>query len=216
MKYRIELTDVQLNAVLRAVNLMLRTGTGQMDELTEWLVTQGDNINLDTRTDEGQRVFEDYYITRAAIRPVIDGSIYKFAPGDGYKGEEWDCEDLRPEMWDIDASSGVYELAELPCYYMGEEYDAEGFFKYHDILKPMLLRDFKKKFPNIVVMDECISNVYLENGTILLCGDWNGECYCSDGKRYHPVTVPISYYCDDDGSNEPDQYEPVGYIEENT
>lgn len=73
MKYRIELTDVQLNAVLRAVNLMMRTGTGQMDELTEWLVTQGDNINLDTRTDEGQRVFEDYYITRAAIRPVIDG-----------------------------------------------------------------------------------------------------------------------------------------------
>ena len=34
MKYRIELTDVQLNAVLRAVNLMMRTGMGQTDDLT--------------------------------------------------------------------------------------------------------------------------------------------------------------------------------------
>lgn len=73
MKYRIELTDAQFNAVLRAVNLMMRTGMGQMDDLTEWLVTQGDNINLDTRTDEGKRIFEHYYSTREAIRPVLDG-----------------------------------------------------------------------------------------------------------------------------------------------
>lgn len=73
MKYRIELTDVQLNAVLRAANLMMRTGIGQMDDLTEWLVTQGDNINLDTRTDEGKRIFEDYCSTREVIRPVLDG-----------------------------------------------------------------------------------------------------------------------------------------------
>lgn len=74
MKYRIELTDVQLNAVLRAVNLMMRTGMGQTDDLTEWLVMQGDNINkFDTSTNEGKRVFENYYRTREAIRPVIHG-----------------------------------------------------------------------------------------------------------------------------------------------
>lgn len=73
MKYRIELTDVQLDAVLRAVNLMMRTGIGQMDDLTEWLVTMGDNIKFDTRTKQGKRVFEDYYSTREAIRPVLDG-----------------------------------------------------------------------------------------------------------------------------------------------
>lgn len=68
MKYRIELTDVQLNAVLRAVNLMMRTGMGQTDDLTEWLVTMGDNIKFDTSTE-----FEDYYSTLEAIRPVIHG-----------------------------------------------------------------------------------------------------------------------------------------------
>lgn len=73
MKYRIELTDVQLNVVLRAVNLMMRTGMGQTDDLTEWLVTMGDNIKFDTSTEKDKRVFEDYYSTREAIRPVLDG-----------------------------------------------------------------------------------------------------------------------------------------------
>lgn len=68
MKYRIELTDVQLNAVLRAVNLMMRTGMGQTDDLTEWLVTMGDNIRFNTSTE-----FVNYYHTREAIRPVIHG-----------------------------------------------------------------------------------------------------------------------------------------------
>lgn len=73
MKYWIELTDVQLNVVLRAVDLMMRTGMGQTDDLTEWLVTQGDNIKFDTSTEEGKRVFDDYYSTREALRPVLDG-----------------------------------------------------------------------------------------------------------------------------------------------
>ncbi len=76
MKYRIELTDVQLNAVLRAVNLMMRTGMGQADDLTEWLVTMGDNIEFNTSTDEGKRVFVNYYRTREAIRPVLDGVMH--------------------------------------------------------------------------------------------------------------------------------------------
>lgn len=73
MKYRIELTDTQLSIVLQAVNLMMRTGMGQTDDLTEWLVTMGDNIKFDTSTERGKRVFEDYYSTREAIRPVIHG-----------------------------------------------------------------------------------------------------------------------------------------------
>ena len=73
MKYRIELTDTQLNIVLRAVDLMMRTGIGQTDDLTEWLVTMGDNIKFDTSTEIGKRVFENYYRTRESIRPVLDG-----------------------------------------------------------------------------------------------------------------------------------------------
>lgn len=76
MKYRIELTDVQFDAVLRAVNLMMRTGTGQADDLTEWLVTMGDNIEFNTSTDDGKRVFANYYRTREAIRPVLDGVMH--------------------------------------------------------------------------------------------------------------------------------------------
>ena len=75
MKYRIELTDVQLNAVIRAVNLMMRTGTGQTDDLMEWIVTQGDNIKLDTSTVHGEHVFMDYYHTRTLLRPVLDSVV---------------------------------------------------------------------------------------------------------------------------------------------
>ena len=145
---------------------------------------------------------------------VIDDSIYQFAPGYGYKGDEWDCEDLRPDMWDESEADRTWDAFELPCYYMGDEYDAEEFFQYHDIVKPMLLRDFNKKFPDIVDMDEHVSNVYLDNGTILRDKDWTDDCYNSGGKYYYPVDIPISYYYDeDDDSNEPDQYEPVGYVE---
>lgn len=76
MKYRLELTDTQLNIVLRAVNLLMRTGMGQADDLTEWLVTMGDNIEFNTSTDAGKRVFANYYRTREAIRPVLDGVMH--------------------------------------------------------------------------------------------------------------------------------------------
>ena len=75
MKYRIELTDVQLNAVLRAVNLMMRTGMGQTDDLTEWIVTMGDAVKLSHSTEEGKRRFNNYIITRNAIRPILDGMM---------------------------------------------------------------------------------------------------------------------------------------------
>lgn len=73
-KYRIELTEAQFNIVLRAINLMMRTGMGQMDDLTEWLATQGDNIDkFNTSTKEGKLVFKNYCITREVIKAVLDG-----------------------------------------------------------------------------------------------------------------------------------------------
>lgn len=141
---------------------------------------------------------------------VIGDLIYQFTPGYGYKGEEWDCDDLRPDMWDESEADRTWDVSELPCYYMGEEYDADDFFKYHDLINPMTLRDFEKKFPNITVMDERVTNVYLDNGVYLLNSEWSDDCYCCDGRYYYPVYVPISF--DDDG--EPDQYETVGYIGE--
>lgn len=152
---------------------------------------------------------------------VIDDSIYEFAPGYGYKCEEWNCEDLRPDMWDESEADRTWDVSELPCYYMGEEYDADDFFKYHDLISPMNRNDFKRKFSrtqnyNFVLMDESISDIaeYLSNGTVLLHSDWNGEYYCPDEKHYYyPVDIPISYYYDDDDEKmEPDQYETVGYI----
>lgn len=125
-------------------------------------------------------------------------------------------EALRKAMQD-----GTWDVSELPCYYMGEEYDADDFFKYHDLISPMNRNDFKRKFSrtqnyNFVLMDESISDIaeYLSNGTVLLHSDWNGEYYCPDEKHYYyPVDIPISYYYDDDDEKmEPDQYETVGYI----
>ena len=52
---------------------------------------------------------------------VIDDSIYQFAPGYGYKGEEWDCEDLRPDMWDESEADRTWDVSELPCYCDTEE-----------------------------------------------------------------------------------------------
>lgn len=104
MKYRLELTDTQLNIVLRAVNLMMRTGMGQTDDLTEWLVTQGDNIKFDTSTEKGKRVFEEYYSTREAIRPVIHGVMMGCWRGPNRKSDtvlelETLYEALRHQEW---------------------------------------------------------------------------------------------------------------------
>lgn len=104
MKYKLELTEAQLNIVLRAVNLMMRTGMGQTDDLTEWLVTMGDNIKFDTSTEKGKRVFEDYYSTREAIRPVIHGVMMGCWRGPNRKSDtvlelETLYEALRHQEW---------------------------------------------------------------------------------------------------------------------
>lgn len=147
---------------------------------------------------------------------IIDNFIYRFDRefGYGYKGDDWDGNDKNPDMWDLKAACRKYKVVELPCYYMGKEYEVEDFFKNQDIVKPMFSCDFHKKFPDIVDMDEHVSNVYLDNGTILRYRDWIDDCYSSGGKYYYPVDIPISYYHDEDtDSCEPDQYETVGYIE---
>lgn len=155
---------------------------------------------------------------------VIDDSIYQFIQGYGYKGEKWDRKDLRPEMWDIGASCGRYNLIEVLCCYRGETYDdVEEFFKYHDLIKTMNRKAFIKKFsltPNYKLMDESRDIAeYLSNGVVLLNKEFNGEYYCTNGKNYYPVLyIPITYYYDEDDDDEDDdesdQYEMVGYIEE--
>lgn len=161
---------------------------------------------------------------------VIDDSIYQFIQGYGYKGEKWDRKDLRPEMWDIGASCGRYNLIDVLCYYRGETYDdVEEFFKYHDLIKPMNRKAFIKKFsltPNYKLMDKSRDIAeYLSNGVVLLHKEFNVnkegnvEYYCTNGKNYYPVLyIPITYYYDEDDDDEDDdesdQYEMVGYIEE--
>ena len=73
MKYKIELTDTQLNIVLRAVNLMMRTGMGQSDDLAEWLASRGNNVKFDTSTEDGKLEFERFISVRDTTRPIIDG-----------------------------------------------------------------------------------------------------------------------------------------------
>lgn len=61
------------------------------------------------------------------------------------------------------------------------EYFCQRFFKYHDLIRPMNRKDFKRKFSwkpdfNFVLMDESTSDIakYLSNGTVLLYKEWNG------------------------------------------
>ena len=73
MKYKVELTDTQLHIILRAVNLMMRTGLGQTSDLTEWLVTLGDTIKFDTSAEQDKHTLDCYRISREITRQVIEG-----------------------------------------------------------------------------------------------------------------------------------------------
>ena len=54
---------------------------------------------------------------------VINDSIYQFAPGYGYKGDDWNCDDLRPNMWEESEADRTWDILELPCYCGTEEMD---------------------------------------------------------------------------------------------
>lgn len=95
------------------------------------------DLTGDTRTDLAVVVEENAEDALEALRKALqdgdkywtyivkDEMIYRFAPGEGYNGEEWNCEDLNPDMWDETVSDDEYELIELPCYVNGEEHRAD-------------------------------------------------------------------------------------------
>ena len=73
MKYQIELTSGQLELVLKAINMMMRTGMGQSDDLAEWLASMGNKVKFDTSTEDGKLEFGRFISVRDTIRPIIDG-----------------------------------------------------------------------------------------------------------------------------------------------
>lgn len=139
---------------------------------------------------------------------IIDNFIYRFDRefGYGYKGDDWDGNDKNPDMWDLKAACRKYKVVELPCYYMGKEYAVEDFFKNHELINPISIDDFKKKYPERKTYE--IGDIYLDNGLVLLRSDWNGECYCLGIEYYYPVDISISY----NRYHEPEQYKTVGYL----
>lgn len=77
MKYRIELTENQLTVLLRAVDITMRAGMNQMDEISEWLASHGDAIQFDTSTPEGEIEFDNYIYARDDIRNAMIESMRK-------------------------------------------------------------------------------------------------------------------------------------------
>ena len=81
MKYKIELTQNQLLVVIRAIELMMKTGFGQINELVEWIVTvrnHGDEFgeNVETRKKD----VADFLAISSAIEPFFKGVIQKNTP----------------------------------------------------------------------------------------------------------------------------------------
>ena len=114
---------------------------------------------------------------------VIDDSIYQFIQGYGYKGEKWDRKDLRPEMWDIGASCGRYNLIEVLCCYRGETYDdVEEFFKHHDLIKT-------KRESSSFVCSEAFSLFILS--VIFLVMEQSDSCKC----HHHSIFVAGFDHC---------------------
>lgn len=77
-----------------------------------------------------------------------------------------------------------------------------------ELIKAISKEEFKKKFPQINTYGINWTQIFLENGTILLDSEWNGETYysrCADGiKRcYKPVYK----------EKDTDDFEIVGYDE---
>lgn len=78
MKCKIELTQNQLLVVIRAIELMMKTGLGQINELVEWIITvrnQGDEFgeNVETRKKD----VADFLAISSEIEPFFKGVITK-------------------------------------------------------------------------------------------------------------------------------------------
>lgn len=63
---------------------------------------------------------------------------------------------------------------------------------------------FEEKFPKVNTYSWWSNAKYLEDGTILLETDWNGEEYIINGKRYRPLF---------DWSNYPDRGTEIWFEE---
>lgn len=82
------------------------------------------------------------------------------------------------------------------------------------MIKEMRKKEFEERYPEVYVSDDGQVAAYLENGTVLLNSEWNGESYTikdENGaeKRYRPVEKPTE--TDEDG--EVVQWDIVGYEE---
>ena len=82
------------------------------------------------------------------------------------------------------------------------------------MIKEITKREFKERYPEVYVSDDGQVAAYLENGTVLLNSEWNGESYTikdENGaeKRYRSVEKPTE--TDEDG--EVVQWDIVGYEE---
>lgn len=82
------------------------------------------------------------------------------------------------------------------------------------MIKEMRKKEFEERYPEVYISDAGQVAAYLENGTVLLNSEWNGENFTvkdENGaeKRYRPVEEPTE--TDEDG--EALQYDVVGYEE---
>lgn len=116
-KYRITLTEKQLDLIGKAVEMMLRTGMGQMYNLAEWLTLSGYDFPSDSTE------FDIYLAQRNLIQGVLEGisrDITEFPHGNGESnslqelktlheaighqqwkdsgGDEWDVRSHKPMM----------------------------------------------------------------------------------------------------------------------
>lgn len=69
--YTLQLTEEQLSLVLRAVDLMMRTGMGQCSDLAKWIATKGNSLKFDTNKE-----FEEYLTTKNIAYSVLEGLMY--------------------------------------------------------------------------------------------------------------------------------------------
>ena len=78
-RYRITLTEKQLDLIGKAVEMMLRIGMGQTYDLAEWLILSGHDIPSGTE-------FDIYIAERNVIESVLEGimrNITEFPHGNG-------------------------------------------------------------------------------------------------------------------------------------
>ena len=79
-RYKITLTEKQLDLIGKAVKIMLRTGRGQMYDLAEWIVLSGCD------TPSGAE-FDIYIAERNLVQSVLEGMVRNMGRCPHVKGE---------------------------------------------------------------------------------------------------------------------------------